>query len=137
MQVIFQRNYTSCMNLKDDDQVIAAFIEDKKNLFLVTDSGYGLAFPSEEVPIVGVNTKLKSMDANGNFVLENVDYLKGKAVISFSYRYLSGQAEPRIENLGSNTQASFKFNVPCRMDLTSVPQSSIPASISSSTKYSW
>lgn len=30
---------TSCMKLKDDDQVIAAFIETKPNLFLVTDSG--------------------------------------------------------------------------------------------------
>ncbi len=45
---------TSCMKLKDDDQVIAAFIETKPNLFLVTDSGYALSFKAEEVPLVGV-----------------------------------------------------------------------------------
>lgn len=45
---------TSCMKLKDNDYVIAAFIEDKPCLFLTTDTGYGLSFKTEEVPIVGV-----------------------------------------------------------------------------------
>ena len=45
---------TSCMKLKDNDYVIAAFIEDKPCLFLTTDTGYGLSFKTEEVPVVGV-----------------------------------------------------------------------------------
>lgn len=45
---------TSCMKLKDNDYVIAAFTEDKPCLFLTTDTGYGLSFKTEEVPIVGV-----------------------------------------------------------------------------------
>lgn len=45
---------TSCMKLKDNDYVIAAFTEEKPCLFLTTDSGYGLSFKTEEVPIVGV-----------------------------------------------------------------------------------
>lgn len=45
---------TSCMNLKINDQVVSAFVEDKPNLFLVTDSGYALSFTAEEVPLVGV-----------------------------------------------------------------------------------
>ena len=45
---------TSCMKLKDDDLVIDAFIEEKDTLFITTDSGYGLSFLTEEVPIVGV-----------------------------------------------------------------------------------
>lgn len=45
---------TSCMKLKDNDYVIAAFTEEKPCLFLTTDSGYGLSFKMEEVPIVGV-----------------------------------------------------------------------------------
>lgn len=45
---------TSCMKLKDDDQVITAFVEEEKYLFLATDSGYGLSFASSEVPLVGV-----------------------------------------------------------------------------------
>ena len=61
---------TSCMNLKGDDQVIAAFVEDKPNLFLVTDSGYGLAFPSEEVPIVGVKAAgVKGMKLKDDYLV--------------------------------------------------------------------
>ena len=45
---------TSCMKLKEDDLVIDAFIEEKDTLFLTTDSGYGLSFKTEEVPVVGV-----------------------------------------------------------------------------------
>ena len=45
---------TSCMKLKDDDLLIDAFVEEKNTLFLTTDSGYGLSFSTEEVPIVGV-----------------------------------------------------------------------------------
>ncbi len=45
---------TSYMKLKDNDYVIAAFTEDKPCLFLTTDTGYGLSFKTEEVPVVGV-----------------------------------------------------------------------------------
>ena len=45
---------TSCMKLKDNDYVIASFIETSPYLFLTTDSGYGLSFKTEEVPVVGV-----------------------------------------------------------------------------------
>lgn len=45
---------TSCMKLKDNDYVIAAFTEDKPCLFLTTDAGYGLSFKTEEVPVIGV-----------------------------------------------------------------------------------
>ena len=45
---------TSCMKLKDNDYVIASFLETSPYLFLTTDSGYGLNFKTEEVPVVGV-----------------------------------------------------------------------------------
>ena len=45
---------TSCMKLKENDLVIDAFVEEKDTLFLTTDSGYGLSFKTEEVPVVGV-----------------------------------------------------------------------------------
>ncbi len=45
---------TSCMKLKDNDYVIASFLETSSYLFLTTDSGYGLSFKTEEVPVVGV-----------------------------------------------------------------------------------
>lgn len=47
----------SCMNISKTDKVIAAFQEEKPILFLTTDSGYGLSFPAEEVPIIGVKAK--------------------------------------------------------------------------------
>lgn len=45
---------TSCIKLKDNDTLISAFIENDDHLFLTTDSGYGLIFKTDEVPIVGV-----------------------------------------------------------------------------------
>lgn len=45
---------TSCIKLKDNDYLIAAFSENDDHLFLTTDSGYGLIFKTDEVPVVGV-----------------------------------------------------------------------------------
>ena len=45
---------TSCIKLKDNDSLITAFIENDDHLFLTTDSGYGLIFKTDEVPVVGV-----------------------------------------------------------------------------------
>ena len=45
------------MNIKKTDKVIAAFLEEKPVLFLTTDSGYGLSFQAEEVPVIGVKAK--------------------------------------------------------------------------------
>ena len=70
---------TSCMKLKDDDEVIAAFVEKDKYLFTVTDSGYGLSFDVEEVPIVGVKAAgVKAMKTKDDFLVSvnNFDYSK-------------------------------------------------------------
>lgn len=45
---------TSCMKLKEGDKLIAAFEERKENIFISTKNGYGLAFKTEEIPVVGV-----------------------------------------------------------------------------------
>jgi len=58
---------TSCMKLKDNDYVIAAFTEDKPCLFLTTDTGYGLSFKTEEVPVVGVKASgVKAIKLKGD-----------------------------------------------------------------------
>lgn len=70
---------TSCMKLKDDDEVITAFVETEKYLFLVTDSGYGLSFDVEEVPIVGVKAAgVKAMKMKDDYLVSvnNFDYNK-------------------------------------------------------------
>ena len=66
---------TSCMKLKDDDLVIDAFIEEKDTLFITTDSGYGLTFKTEEVPIVGVKAAgVKAMKLKDDHVVSINQY---------------------------------------------------------------
>ena len=43
-----------CMKLKDSDRVVDAFVAEKSSLFISTDSGYGLSFKEDEVPLVGI-----------------------------------------------------------------------------------
>ena len=74
---------TSCMKLKDDDQVINAFVEDKPNLFLVTDTGYALSFASEEVPLVGVKAAgVKGIKLKDDILvsINNFDYNKDEYI---------------------------------------------------------
>ena len=68
---------TSCMKLKDDDTVISAIIEDYDTVFLTTNTGYGLSFATEEIPIVGVKASgVKAMKLKDDFIA---------AVNNFSY----------------------------------------------------
>ena len=68
---------SSCMKLKDDDQVISVLEEDYDTVFLTTNSGYGLSFKTEEIPVVGVKASgVKAMKLKD-------DYLVG--VNNFSY----------------------------------------------------
>ena len=61
---------TSCMKLKDDDLVVDAFVENKDTLFVTTDSGYGLSFKADEVPIVGVKAAgVKAMKLKDDYVV--------------------------------------------------------------------
>ena len=74
---------TSCMKLKDDDLVIDAFLEQKDTLFLTTDTGYGLTFKTEEVPILGVKAAgvkaMKLKDDNlvsiNEYSMEEAEYI--------------------------------------------------------------
>lgn len=66
---------TSCMNITSDDEVIKAFVEDKDYLFLTTDSGYGLSFNKEEVPIVGAKAKgVKAIKLKDDKLISINDY---------------------------------------------------------------
>ena len=68
---------TSCMKLKDDDTVISAIVEDYDTVFLTTNTGYGLSFATEEIPIVGVKASgVKAMKLKDDFIA---------AVNNFSY----------------------------------------------------
>lgn len=52
----------SCIKLKEDDLLISAMLEKEDAVFLTTNTGYGLSFLSEEIPVVGVKASgVKSM----------------------------------------------------------------------------
>ena len=73
----------SCMKLKDNDLVIDAFIEEKDNVFISTDSGYGLSFKTDEIPLVGIKASgVKAMKLKDDFVVavNNFDYNKDEFI---------------------------------------------------------
>ena len=63
-----------------------------------------------QMPTFGVNTMAASLSNYGTISLANTDYSKGKAVVTMSYRYLSGQAEPyfTLNYLNGTTTAKYK-----------------------------
>ena len=46
----------SCMKLKDNDEVVNAFVVNYKDVFVATENGYGLWFDMEEVPVSGIKS---------------------------------------------------------------------------------
>ena len=68
---------TSCMKLKDKDMVISAIVEEFDTIFLTTNSGYGLSFKTDEIPVVGVKAAgVKAMKLKDDYLV---------AVNNFSY----------------------------------------------------
>ncbi len=71
----------NCMKLKGNDKLISAFISKYNNIFVATNSGYGLWYDITEIPIVGLRTSgVKSINLkNDNVVSVNnfadVDYI--------------------------------------------------------------
>ena len=46
----------NCMNLKDDDELLTAFISTYNNIFVATRLGFGLWFDINDIPLVGLKT---------------------------------------------------------------------------------
>ena len=46
----------NCMNLKDDDELLTAFISTYNNVFVATRLGFGLWFDINDIPLVGLKT---------------------------------------------------------------------------------
>ena len=61
---------TSCMKLKDGDQVISVLLEEYDTVFLTTNTGYGLSFKTEEIPVVGVKASgVKAMKLKDDYLV--------------------------------------------------------------------
>ena len=70
---------TSCMKLKDDDLLLSVIEENYDTVFLVTNTGYGLSFKCEEIPIVGAKASgVKAMKLKDDYLVSvnNFDYNK-------------------------------------------------------------
>jgi len=65
----------TCMKLKNDDAVVDAFIDDKKEIFLATQGGYGLWFDRADVPVVGLKTSgVKAMNLKEDTIVSALNF---------------------------------------------------------------
>lgn len=69
---------SSCMKLKDGDKLISVIPEDYDTLFMTTNTGYGLSFKTDEIPVVGA----KASGVKGMKLKD--DYIVGVANFSYS-----------------------------------------------------
>jgi topoisomerase-4 subunit A len=70
---------TSCMKLKEDDELISVIPEDYDTIFMTTNTGYGLSFKTEEIPLIGAKASgVKGMKLKDDYVVSvnNFDYNK-------------------------------------------------------------
>ncbi len=66
---------TSCMKLKEKDEVITATLENYNTIFITTDTGYGLSFPTADIPIVGIKASgVKSIVLKNDNVVSSVNF---------------------------------------------------------------
>ena len=66
---------TSCMKLKDDDQLISVLEEEKDCVFLTTNTGYGLSFKTEEIPLIGVKAGgVKAMKLKDDYLVSACNF---------------------------------------------------------------
>jgi len=64
-----------CMKLKGTDKVINAFLNTSNDIFIATDSNYGLWFDKEEIPVVGIKASgVKSIKLKNDKVVSAVNF---------------------------------------------------------------
>ena len=61
---------SSCMNLKDGDEVVSVMVEEFDSIFMTTNTGYGLSYSVEDIPIVGVKAAgVKGMKLKDDYIV--------------------------------------------------------------------
>lgn len=64
-----------CMKLKDNDQVVSVFLDDKQDIFIETAKGYGLWFDKDEIPLVGVKAAgVKAINLKEDHVVSVISF---------------------------------------------------------------
>ncbi len=65
----------SCMKLKDKDEVISAYLNIEKEIFIATEKGYGLWFDEAEIPSSGIKSSgVKSINLKNDEVISSVNF---------------------------------------------------------------
>ena len=65
----------NCMKLKDDDRVISAFINVDDDIFVATNSNYGLWYEKSEIPVVGIKASgVKSIKLKDDYVVSTFNF---------------------------------------------------------------
>ena len=64
-----------CMKLKDNDSVVSAFVNTYDDIFISTNSNYGLWFSKEDIPVVGIKASgVKSMKLKNDYVVSAINF---------------------------------------------------------------
>ncbi len=64
-----------CMKLKDNDSVVSAFVNTYDDIFISTNSNYGLWFSKEDIPVVGIKASgVKSMKLKNDYVVSAFNF---------------------------------------------------------------
>ena len=74
---------TSCMKLKDNDELISVIEEKSESVFLTTNTGYGLSFKVSEIPVVGSKAAgVKAMKLKDDYLVSvnNFSYTKDEFI---------------------------------------------------------
>lgn len=74
---------TSCMKLKDNDELISVIEEKSESIFLTTNTGYGLSFKVSEIPVVGSKAAgVKAMKLKDDYLvsINNFSYIKDEFI---------------------------------------------------------
>ncbi len=80
-----------CMKLKGTDKVVSAFLNTNNDIFIATDSNYGLWFDKEEIPVVGIK-------ASG---VKSIKLKNDKVVSAFNFDASSDEYVLIITNKGT------------------------------------
>ena len=65
----------NCMKLKNDDKVISAFINTFDDIFVATNTNYGLWFDKSEIPVVGIKASgVKSIKLKDDYVVSTINF---------------------------------------------------------------
>ena len=73
----------SCMKLKENDQVINAFISNYNDIMITTYNGYSLWFDINEIPTSGIKSSgVKSISLKNDYVINSINFNKDLEYVS-------------------------------------------------------